>query len=111
MQMTLTAVGRLQCGRAQTCYIGGFILFFLFFFRVSNIRIPASANGPRRSSLHFVTCSLCFGFFCRGGRWTARNNAYQTALFHSVEIILVSFAIHAAINGFYFCVTPNSHLL
>lgn len=110
MQMTLAAVGRLHCGRAQTCYIGGFILF-IYFFRVSNGRNPASANGPE--TLLSVFChlfSMFWGFFSvvvGGPRGTMLT---KQLYFHAVETILVSFGIHAAINGFYFCVTPKQPL-
>lgn len=111
MQMTLTAVGRLQCGRAQTCYIGGFILFSFFFSREQRTK-PCLGERARDAPLCSLSLVLrVLGFFAvvvGGPRGTMLT---KKLYFHAVEIILVSFGIHAAINGFYFCVTPNSHLL
>lgn len=105
MQMTLAAVGRRQCGRSQTCYI----LFFLFLFATGES--PLQPTDPRRFPRHFVNTPQHFGLFTVAVGEPRGTMLTKQLYFHAVEIILVSLGIHAAINSFYFCLTPNSHLL
>lgn len=85
--------------------------FFYFFSREQRTK-PCFGERARDAPLCSLSLVLgVLGFFAvvvGGPRGTMLT---KQLYFHAVEIILVSFGIHAAINGFYFCVTPNSHLL
>lgn len=56
MQMTLAAAGRLQCGPAQTCHIGGFILFYFYlFFSCEQLTNPRFGERARDAPLDILS--------------------------------------------------------